>query len=131
MSPQRKVEREMRQDTEVELAQWSEAAEIAKIAQSTWKEAVKAAIKEGSEPPKGRGSPPGIDPPPMMLALRDRLLRQADPVGEFLADVTRSDIGKRLDLKELYTRFIDWADCNGTAHVKSWTFQRLLTEKGY
>jgi P4 family phage/plasmid primase-like protien len=80
---------------------------------------------------KGKGAPPGIDPPPMMLALRDRLLRQADPVGEFLADVTRSDIGKRLDLKELYTRFIDWADCNGTAHVKSWTFQRLLTEKGY
>lgn len=80
---------------------------------------------------KGKGAPPGIDPPPMMLALRDRLLRQADPVGEFLADVTRSDIGRRLDLKELYTQFIDWADCNGTAHVKSWTFQRLLTEKGY
>lgn len=80
---------------------------------------------------KGKGAPPGIDPPPMMLALRDRLLRQADPVGEFLADVTRSDIGKRLDHKELYTRFIAWADCNGTAHVKSWTFQRLLTEKGY
>jgi hypothetical protein len=63
LSPQRKAEREMRQDAEVELAQWREAAEIAKISQSTWKEAVKAAIKEGSEPPKRpKEANPGEEP---------------------------------------------------------------------
>ncbi|NVO55008.1 DUF3987 domain-containing protein [Rhodobacteraceae bacterium B1Z28] len=63
LAPQRKAEREMRKSAEGELAQWREAAEIAKIAESTWKEATKAAIKDGSTPPeRPDAANPGQEP---------------------------------------------------------------------
>jgi len=63
LSPQRKAERELRKGVEDELAQWREAAEIAKIAESGWKEAAKAALKEGSTPPeRPDAANPGQEP---------------------------------------------------------------------
>ncbi|NOD29568.1 DUF3987 domain-containing protein [Ruegeria atlantica] len=63
LTPLRKAERELRKNAEGELAQWREAAEIAKIAESTWKEATKAAIKDGSAPPeRPDAANPGQEP---------------------------------------------------------------------
>ena len=45
------IERETRQAMEGDLSEWREKAEIAKLAESAWKEAAKAALKDGSEPP--------------------------------------------------------------------------------
>ena len=52
LTPLRKVEREMRSTVETARAEWAEAAELAGIAESTWKEAVKRAFKEGEERPE-------------------------------------------------------------------------------
>lgn len=63
LSPLRKVEREMRREVETERATWSEAAELAKIAESTWKEAVKRALKEGEDTPaRPTEANPGAEP---------------------------------------------------------------------
>lgn len=52
LTPLHKVEREMRRTVETARAEWAEAAELAGIAESTWKEAVKRAFKEGEERPE-------------------------------------------------------------------------------
>ncbi len=52
LGPLKDVEREARQAMEGERAEWCEAAELAKIAESTWREAAKAAIKEGAIRPR-------------------------------------------------------------------------------
>lgn len=51
LSPVRKIEREMRSDIEAKRAAWVEKIELAKLADSSWKEAAKRALKEGEEPP--------------------------------------------------------------------------------
>jgi hypothetical protein len=51
LTPLKQIERELRQKAEGALAEWREAAEIAKLSDSAWREAAKAALKEGSEPP--------------------------------------------------------------------------------
>lgn len=63
LSPLRKVEREMRRQVETERADWAEAAELAKIAESTWKEQVKRALKDGDEAPaRPAEANPGSEP---------------------------------------------------------------------
>lgn len=48
----KEVEREKRQAMEGDLSEGPEKAEVAKLAKSAWKEAAKAALKDGSEPPE-------------------------------------------------------------------------------
>ncbi len=45
LAPLNELERDMRKTAEADLAKWFERAEVAKIAQSVWKEATKAALK--------------------------------------------------------------------------------------
>ena len=72
LTPLRKVEREKRRAVEAEHAVWTEAAELAKIAESTWKEAVKRALKEGEDPPeRPREANPGPEPFLPRLACAD------------------------------------------------------------
>jgi len=72
LTPLRKVERDMRREVEAERATWSEAAELAKIAKSTWKEAVKRALKEGeTAPERPAEANPGPEPFLPRLALAD------------------------------------------------------------
>ncbi len=52
LTPLRKVERDMRRTVDTARNEWAEAAELAKIAESTWKEAVKRAFKECEEVPE-------------------------------------------------------------------------------
>ena len=51
LSPLRAVEAELRRDTGSELAEWRDRAELARMAESAWKDAAKAALKAGEEPP--------------------------------------------------------------------------------
>ncbi|MGJ8624233.1 MAG: DUF3987 domain-containing protein [Yoonia sp.] len=63
LTPLRKVEREIRRGVETDRATWAEAADLAKIAESTWKEAVKKALKEGEEvPERPKEADPGLEP---------------------------------------------------------------------
>ncbi|MDO6584815.1 YfjI family protein [Salipiger sp. 1_MG-2023] len=70
--PLKRVERAMREAAQFELAEWRGKAEVAKLAESAWKEAVKAAIKSGDEPPARPSSAnPGAEPPMPRLAVSD------------------------------------------------------------
>ncbi|TMV93601.1 DUF3987 domain-containing protein [Thioclava sp. BHET1] len=68
----KEVEREHRQAMEGDLSDWKEKAELAKLAESAWKEAAKAALKDGGEPP---GRPDalriGSEPFPPRLSIAD------------------------------------------------------------
>jgi len=63
LQPLREAERPLRDAAKVQHKAWAEKAELAKLAEQTWKEAAKAAIKAGDTPPD---RPNGCDagPPP-------------------------------------------------------------------
>ncbi|WP_112310352.1 DUF3987 domain-containing protein [Pseudogemmobacter bohemicus] len=66
------VEREGRQEVEGRLTAWRAAAEVAKLAESAWKEAVKAAIRDGDDiPQKPAEADPGPEPIMPRYALAD------------------------------------------------------------
>jgi len=67
VSPLRRAERPLRERAEAEVKAWAEKAELAKLAESTWKEAARAAIKAGETPPE---RPAGCDAGPAPHAPR-------------------------------------------------------------
>lgn len=72
LTPLKQAERELRQKAEGALSDWRERAEIAKLSESTWREAAKAALKEGSEPPaKPDGAHAGDEPFLPRLSIAD------------------------------------------------------------
>ncbi len=72
LTPLRQVERGLRREVEGDLARWAEGAEIAKIAESSWKEAAKRAMKEGEEAPaRPDEANPGPEPFLPRLAIAD------------------------------------------------------------
>ena len=72
LSPLRKLEREARKRCEGEVADWKDRAEIAKLAEGMWKEAAKAAIKDGKDvPAKPGAADPGPAPVSPRYALTD------------------------------------------------------------
>lgn len=63
LSPLKQIEREMRQAIEADHADWRERADLAKLAESAWKEETKAALKAGNEPPeRPKVADPGEEP---------------------------------------------------------------------
>ena len=77
LSPLRKVERDLRRDGEAARATWAEAAELAQIAESTWKEAAKRALKEGeTAPAKPAEANPGPEPVLPRLAVADAIVER-------------------------------------------------------
>lgn len=63
LSPLKRVETQARKAMEAERAAWLEKAEIAKLAESAWKEAARAAVKDGTEPPaRPAAADPGDEP---------------------------------------------------------------------
>lgn len=61
LAPLRRAEKPLREKAEAELKEWAEKAELAKLVESSWKEAAKAAIKAGETPPE---RPEGADSGP-------------------------------------------------------------------
>lgn len=96
LHPLRKAERPLREAAKERLAEWQEKAELAKLAETTWKEAAKAAMKEGKPPP---GMPDGCDagPPPHIprLVVNDGTIER---LGAILAAQPRGTLQMRDEL---------------------------------
>ena len=97
LSPLRKLERAARQRVEAEVSGWKDQAEVARIVQSTWQEAVKAALKEGKDVPakpdaakpdaaKPDAAKPGPEPIRHRYALTDATVEK---IGTILAHQPR------------------------------------------
>lgn len=96
LQPLRKAERPLREAARKKLDAWKEKAELAKLAEATWKEAAKAAIKSGETPPD---RPTGCDvgPPPHIprLVVNDGTIER---LGAILAQQTRGTLQMRDEL---------------------------------
>ena len=96
LSPLREAERPMREAAQALMAAWQEKAEIAKLAEATWKDAARAAIKAGDTPPE---RPKGCDagPPPHIprLVVNDGTIER---VGAILAAQPRGTLQMRDEL---------------------------------
>lgn len=96
LQPLRKVERPMRQAAEARRTTWTEKADLAKLAESSWKEAARAAIKDGKTPPE---RPNGCDagPPPHIprLVVNDGTIER---LGAILAQQPRGTLQMRDEL---------------------------------
>lgn len=68
LAPLRMAEKPLRQEAEAQLKVWAEKAELAKLVESSWKEAAKAAIKSGQT---ALAKPAGteVGPPPFIPRL--------------------------------------------------------------
>ncbi|WP_168173001.1 DUF3987 domain-containing protein [Thioclava sp. F34-6] len=96
LTPLRNVERKLRGEVEAERANWLEAAELAKIAESTWKEAVKRALKDGDEAPaRPVEANPGPEPFLPRLAIADATVER---LGVILAEQPRGTLLSRDEL---------------------------------
>jgi hypothetical protein len=63
LSPLKAVERALRAEAEAELTAWGEKAEVAKLAEASWREAVKEALRAGQPTPaKPAAANPGEEP---------------------------------------------------------------------
>jgi hypothetical protein len=96
IQPLRKAERPLRESAKAELNAWTEKAEIAKLTESAWKEAAKAAIKGGEAAPE---RPKGCDigPPPHIprLVVNDGTIER---LGAILARQPRGTLQMRDEL---------------------------------
>jgi hypothetical protein len=86
LSPLRKLEREARKRVEAEVSDWKERAEVSKVADSAWKESVKAAMKDGKDiPAKPTCASPGPEPIRPRYAMTDatveRVLSRREAAG--------------------------------------------------
>ncbi len=72
LSPLKQAERAQRQEAEAALATWREQMEVAKIAESAWKEEIKAALKRGEGAPvRPEAANPGPEPFLPRLSIAD------------------------------------------------------------
>lgn len=96
LSPLKEIERDMRKNAEAELAEWLERVEVAKIAQSAWKEATKAALKAGEDlPPKPDEANPGEERHLPCLSVTDSTVER---LGVILANQPRGTLMARDEL---------------------------------
>ena len=96
LQPLRKAERPLREAAKAQRKEWAEKAELAKLAESTWKEVAKAAVKAGETPPE---RPTGCDagPPPHIprLVVNDGTIER---LGAILAQQPRGTLQMRDEL---------------------------------
>jgi len=92
LNPLKKVERALREQAQSEVTEWKARAEVAKLAESAWKEAVKVAIKSGdSVPSRPASANAGKEPIIPRLAVTDTtveklaVIASVQPRGALLA----------------------------------------------
>lgn len=96
LQPLRKAERPLREAAAAEMGAWAEKAELAKLAESTWKEAAKAAIKAGDTPPnRPQGCDAGTPPHIPRLVVNDGTIER---LGAILARQPRGTLQMRDEL---------------------------------
>jgi hypothetical protein len=75
--PLKQAERRIRDKDQTALSEWKGKAEVAKLAESAWKESVKAAIKAGEEPsPRPDSADAGPEPFLTRLAVSDTTIER-------------------------------------------------------
>jgi len=96
LQPLRKAERPLREAAEAQRKAWAEKAELAKLAEQTWKETAKAAIKAGDTPPD-RPKGCDIEPAPHVprLVVNDGTIER---LGAILAQQPRGTLQMRDEL---------------------------------
>jgi hypothetical protein len=96
LTPLKRMEREARAKVEADLSEWRGKAEIAKLAEQTWKEAVKTALKAGDDmPAKPEAANPGPEPVMPRFALTDATVEK---IGVILAGQPRGALLARDEL---------------------------------
>lgn len=96
LQPLRKEERRLREAAQAERAQWAEKADLARLEESAWKEAAKAAIKEGKPPPnRPAGCDAGATPHIPRLVVNDGTIER---LGWILAKQPRGTLQMRDEL---------------------------------
>lgn len=96
LQPLRQAERGLRDAAQAEAAAWSEKADLAKLAEATWKETAKAAIKAGESPPaKPREADAGPAPHVPRLVVNDGTIER---LGAILARQPRGTLQMRDEL---------------------------------
>lgn len=80
---------------------------------------------------QGKGTPPGIDPPPAMQDLKSRIMESADPVGAFLKDCAVLDEKGRTPTPEFFRAFRAWARDTGARVFSDPALRENLIEKGF
>jgi phage/plasmid-associated DNA primase len=80
---------------------------------------------------KGVGVPPGIDPPEVMLTLKDRIMEAADPVGTFLRECADIEPDTRTRTADFFRAFKAWAKDNGARVFSDSALRDNLSEKGF
>lgn len=72
LTPLKQVERDLRKGMEGDQSEWRDKSELAKLAESGWREQAKAALKDGNEPPpRPDAANPGDEPFPPRLSIAD------------------------------------------------------------
>lgn len=96
LQPLRNAERPLREAARKKFDAWKEKAELAKLAEATWKETAKAAIKAGDTPPE-RPSGCDVGPPPHIprLVVNDGTIER---LGAILAQQPRGTLQMRDEL---------------------------------
>jgi len=96
VKPLREAERPLRKKVEAKLKAWKEKADVAKLIESTWKEAAKVAIKGGEAPPE-RPQGCDIETPPHIprLVVNDGTIER---LGLILAKQPRGTLQMRDEL---------------------------------
>ena len=96
LGPLKKLEREARKQSDAALSEYKDRAEVAKLAESAWKEAAKAALKDDKEPPaKPASANPGPEPVRPRYALTDATVEK---LGVILAGQPRGALVFRDEL---------------------------------
>ena len=96
LGPLKQAERRLRAKAQAQVEEWRSKAEVAKLAEAAWKEQVKAAIKEGNEPPE---RPASADPGPEPFL--PRLVLSDTTVERLAVIVSRQPRGALLSRDEL------------------------------
>lgn len=96
VAPLRRAEAPLRAAAEAELAAWHERAEVAKLAEATWRDAARAALKTGDEPPsRSDDCDPGPRPHVPRLVVSDATIER---LGVILAAQPRGALQLRDEL---------------------------------
>ncbi len=83
LQPLRKAERILRENAEAESKVWTERAELARLAESAWKEAARVEIKAGEKPPdRPQACDPGPKPHVPRLVVNDGTIERLGTILE-------------------------------------------------
>ncbi len=73
----------------------------------------------------------GLIPPPEADTLKEALMSDADPVGEFIAACCAHDEAGRVRTSDFYRTYAAWAEDSGARTWRDSTVKKVMVQKGY